>query len=238
MIRRIQLWRPTRGGLAGLAVVCFLAFVIAMAAFSFRYQPPPGEDRPKITDWMQAWGTIGGVVAGSLAALILWFEWARAQRENKRRHAEHLTWYLRERRQADTELRTPADAGEHTHDPPPDWVTEAVLVVINSSDSCIYQVTVSIPEFRNYSSVGIQYLAERGLGTVPPGQTAFVMPMRGYRSPGSTAARHVSELPSNRPVEYVQFRDPAGPWWRRSNKGELTEVPNTDPGIRYPDYSW
>ncbi|WFE27640.1 hypothetical protein O7623_00050 [Solwaraspora sp. WMMD791] len=50
----------------GLSVVAFL--LLLMVNTSIRYQPPPGQEAPKVTDWMQAWGSIGGILAGLLAA--------------------------------------------------------------------------------------------------------------------------------------------------------------------------
>ncbi|PGH46017.1 hypothetical protein COO58_17565 [Micromonospora sp. WMMA1996] len=52
------------------SVVCGVASLpLALAAISTaRYHPPAGAEPPKITDWMQAWGSFGGVIAGLLAA--------------------------------------------------------------------------------------------------------------------------------------------------------------------------
>lgn len=52
------------------STVCSIAALpLALAAISAaRYHPPAGTEPPKITDWMQAWGSFGGVIAGLLAA--------------------------------------------------------------------------------------------------------------------------------------------------------------------------
>jgi hypothetical protein len=56
-----------------LLVSCGLAFsaalILSMATCSAAYRAPSGEEQPKATDWMQAWGSIAGVFAGLAAAL-------------------------------------------------------------------------------------------------------------------------------------------------------------------------
>jgi hypothetical protein len=183
-------------------------------------------------------------LAALAATLLLRHEWRQArliqeaQREEQTiRHAERITWYLRDLRGPDITARRRADGGEQTHPRPPDWIRDAVLVLINSGDNCIYQVVVSIPEFLA-SSEDLRYLTRRGLGTIPPGQTEIRMPMRGHRSEGSAATRTINEIQDNRPVEYVQFWDPAGKAWRRHRDGDLSQVPDTDPGLEYPRHQY
>lgn len=69
--------------LAGVGVVLALLLLSCIAAsISLRYRAPAGEEQPKVTDWMQAWGSLGGVLAGLLAAgaagALLWHERRRA----------------------------------------------------------------------------------------------------------------------------------------------------------------
>ncbi|WP_343450248.1 hypothetical protein [Micromonospora oryzae] len=251
-----------KGAPAVLAVVSLLAvasLILCIAAWATGNSPQSGPDRPKVTDWMQAWGSIASVFAGfaaaAAAALLILHEREQARiartalhedqkrrdEEQKRRQAEQVTWYLREKNESDTNLRTPVDAGQDTHgDPPEEVVTDGVLAIINNSHNCIYEAIASIPEFhREYlKNEGLDYLARRGLGTIPPGRTEFVMPMRGYRSPGSAATRYTSELSNNRPVEYLQFKDSAGKTWRRFGQGELIEISDADAGVSFPSYSY
>lgn len=246
--------RRVIGLLVWLAFVCYLA-VLCMFAISVDYRPPDGEEAPKVTDWMQGWGSIAGVAAGLAAAVAAaWLvlherEQARLSREQARlaeaaqveqqkaRRAEQVTWYLRERRPSETGLRTPVDGGEYTHPPRPDEVTEAILVVVNSSDNCIYRVWVSIRDFHELIE-DHRYLAKRGLGTIAPGQTEIAMPMRGYRTPGSAGTRNLGDVEDNRLVDYVQFKDPAGNTWRRSSQGELIEISDSGESSEYPKYSY
>ncbi|MEV5206727.1 hypothetical protein AB0K35_04505 [Micromonospora sp. NPDC053740] len=55
--------------LVGSGLLITASAVVLMVDFSKSYRPPAGEEQPKITDWMQAWGSIGAVIAGVLAAL-------------------------------------------------------------------------------------------------------------------------------------------------------------------------
>jgi len=43
--------------------------MLSALAVTVGYTPPAGHERPKITDWMQAWGSVAAVMAGLLAAL-------------------------------------------------------------------------------------------------------------------------------------------------------------------------
>jgi hypothetical protein len=54
------------GGAVGLLAVA----VTAMFIISMTYEPQPGREAPKVTDWMQAWSGIGAVLAGIAAAIF------------------------------------------------------------------------------------------------------------------------------------------------------------------------
>ncbi|MGY3515093.1 hypothetical protein ACVMYR_02120 [Micromonospora sp. PTRAS2] len=58
----------TRRLLVGCVVLSSVGLVLSMFAISMGYRAPTGEEQPKITDWMQAWGSIFGVFAGLAAA--------------------------------------------------------------------------------------------------------------------------------------------------------------------------
>ncbi|MFI7279906.1 hypothetical protein ACIBOV_06535 [Micromonospora chersina] len=83
--------------IAGSASLLLLALILLAAAVSAAYRPPAGQDPPKVTDWMQAWGSVYGVLAGLAAAgaatALLMFERgqareARAQLDAERAKAE------------------------------------------------------------------------------------------------------------------------------------------------------
>lgn len=62
-----------RSWLAWLLAICAMCLVTYLSVIAVRlsltYVPPPGTEPPKITDWMQAWGSLAGVLAGSVAAV-------------------------------------------------------------------------------------------------------------------------------------------------------------------------
>lgn len=66
----------------GSASCIIAALVLLIAAWATSYSPNSGAEKPKVTDWIQAWGSVGGVVAGlaaaTAAALLLAFERDRA----------------------------------------------------------------------------------------------------------------------------------------------------------------
>ncbi|MBQ0982243.1 hypothetical protein, partial [Micromonospora sp. M61] len=56
--RRMALW----------ITVSVVLVLTSMWVISASYRAPVGEDQPKVTDWMQGWGSVFGVVAGLAAA--------------------------------------------------------------------------------------------------------------------------------------------------------------------------
>ncbi|MGW5557605.1 hypothetical protein ACWER9_10325 [Micromonospora sp. NPDC003944] len=50
------------------AALFAFAVVLCIAAWAVANAPESGPERPKVTDWMQAWGSIAGVFAGLAAA--------------------------------------------------------------------------------------------------------------------------------------------------------------------------
>jgi len=65
------------------SIATAVALVAIMVARSATYRAPAAPEQPKVTDWMQAWGTIAGAVTGLLAALaasaLLWHEMRQAR---------------------------------------------------------------------------------------------------------------------------------------------------------------
>ncbi|MEU7946326.1 hypothetical protein AB0C50_16755 [Micromonospora taraxaci] len=55
----------------------------AAVLISVSYRAPAGEDQPKVTDWMQAWGTLAGLAAAGAAVALLLHE-RRKTREERR----------------------------------------------------------------------------------------------------------------------------------------------------------
>ncbi|KAB1922512.1 hypothetical protein F8280_18830 [Micromonospora noduli] len=64
----MKLDRKTLLLISGATVLFVFAAVLCIAAWSIATAPASGLERPKVTDWMQAWGSIAGVFAGLAAA--------------------------------------------------------------------------------------------------------------------------------------------------------------------------
>ncbi|MGK5674086.1 hypothetical protein ACSNOB_14730 [Micromonospora sp. URMC 106] len=73
--------------IAGSAACTVVAIIFSIAAWAVANSPSSGPDRPKVTDWIQAWGSVGGVIAGLLAAtaagLLFRFEQRRAEKAER-----------------------------------------------------------------------------------------------------------------------------------------------------------
>ncbi|MEV1018135.1 hypothetical protein AB0I89_32125 [Micromonospora sp. NPDC049801] len=97
--RRLAVWFTT----SALLVVGSMWFIAAV------YRAPAGEEQPKVTDWMQAWGGVFGVVAGLAAALaaaaLLLHERAAAD-EARRQLAEEREASSQKERKASIEVRS------------------------------------------------------------------------------------------------------------------------------------
>ncbi|MGI5211506.1 hypothetical protein [Plantactinospora sp. CA-290183] len=87
-------WLLTGCVACGLAAFVFLAFVVSMT-----YNPTPGREPPKVTDWMQGWGSIAGVLAGVAAAVaaawLLMHERQQAREAQEQLRAERAEVALR-----------------------------------------------------------------------------------------------------------------------------------------------
>ncbi|MER5335150.1 hypothetical protein [Micromonospora sp. NPDC002717] len=70
--------------LAGCGIFGIGAITLGLSTLSVAYEAPPGAERPKVTDWMQGWGSVIGVIsaiiAAALTALLLIHEMGEARR--------------------------------------------------------------------------------------------------------------------------------------------------------------
>lgn len=97
--RRLALW-ITASALLAIGSMWFIAA---------SYRAPSGEEQPKVTDWMQAWGGVFGVVAGlaaaGAAAALLLHE-RRAADEARRQLAEERAAHSHKESKASVEVRS------------------------------------------------------------------------------------------------------------------------------------
>jgi hypothetical protein len=241
MTRARAAWVILLSGI-GLTFSCVgLAFT-----FSLTYRPPRPVDSPKVTDWMQGWGSLAGVIAALLAAgaagALLRHEIAASRRAEdqaridrlaeqeklRRAPAEAITYYLESGSSNKGAVRTPVDWAEGNESIPKGAYESGALVIHNNSTSCIYRVIASAPDLP-------KGLDLRGIGVIPPGITRIVLPMKHMMDGGSTAGRHMGDYANNTLIPWIQFRDSAGTSWRRTNHGAVEEV--FDP-IQFPNYSY
>ncbi|KAB1922510.1 hypothetical protein F8280_18820 [Micromonospora noduli] len=92
------------GALTGVA-----ALVLSLAAISAATHSPVGPERPKVTDWMQAWGSVLGVVAGLAAAgaaTALLLHERKAADEARRQLAEERAANSQKESKASIEVRS------------------------------------------------------------------------------------------------------------------------------------
>ncbi|MGW4501473.1 hypothetical protein ACWENR_23010 [Micromonospora sp. NPDC004336] len=106
----MKLDRKTVIALLCAGIASAAALVLSLAAISAAtYDPAPGQERPKITDWMQAWGSVGGVVAGlaaAAAATALLMHERAAAKEARQQLAEEKEANQRKELEASIEVRS------------------------------------------------------------------------------------------------------------------------------------
>ncbi len=56
--------------LAGCGMCGLVAIALGLSALSGVYEAPPGTEPPKVTDWMQGWGSVIGVLSALVAAVL------------------------------------------------------------------------------------------------------------------------------------------------------------------------
>jgi hypothetical protein len=188
----------------GLAAVgIFVALAIGVTA---NYTPPPGQEPPKVTDWMQGWAGVVGVAAGLVAAgftgWLLRFEMnqvreARAQLAAEKRNAD-----LREARAVISgEIEAAwSDNG--------DYVKRASVPVANFGSHPVLQVDALIHTARDAIVIP-------GPATLAPGGT--------WKTASRILDRKSSELLLDE-LPYVsitlRYFDLSGQMWKRTQNGE------------------
>lgn len=193
MITGVKLDRRTIAA-AGAVIVSATAVILALAAVSaVAHNPPPGQEVPKITDWMQAWGSVGGVAAGLLAAaaaaLLLMHERRKAAEAERQLAEERAEAALNAPRAVVT---TPARFGTHGHNH--EYINSIGTTVQNYGADPIRNVTVIV--------------------TLPDDGRRLVVAHYDLLPPGEAAT--VSVTLRSAPIEV------AGPWMPRGGRAPVT----------------
>lgn len=186
-----------------------------MAAISVVYRAPTGEEQPKVTDWMQGWGSIAGVVAGlaaaGAAAWLLMHERQEAQRARAELAAER----------ADAELVGPRLV----------VATDPVLYMYDETSAHEVAVTVRnfgpMPILRVFVVVslfpGAEEMRPPPANVIPPlsGERRFVA---GFEDDPIKLPHSDQVLISQSAKVVLYFTDAAGQGWRKTKNGQPEKV--------------
>ncbi|MGN9915753.1 hypothetical protein [Micromonospora palomenae] len=201
------------------SVVCFLlASALGMAYISMTYQAPPGEEQPKVTDWMQAWGSILGVFAG-LAAAVAATALLLHERKQARQARDELA---AERAEAALAVVRAVIIGRTTYsriDPPS--VTMISVKVHNYGPAPVRRVTVVVAP----AGQGTEILMPP-LELLPPGGAEFDLKV--------TIRGQIQRDPARETVK-VYFHDVTGVGWQKGKDGEPEKWSGKIPAIRRHD---
>ncbi|TQJ26152.1 hypothetical protein FBZ33_6538 [Micromonospora sp. A202] len=211
----MNLDRKTWWYIAGSVALLLLALGLAMAYTSVIYQAPSGEEQPKVTDWMQAWGSVAGVFAGLAAAVA-----ATALLMFERRQAQEARRQLAEERRSQEESRARAVASGGLHCPSGTLkldantaevkITHVDLLVHNFGPDPIHWVVVAValPNGR--------IVEHNGTELIGPQQTEAVrIPVNPSHACTTTDANFELKLCD----VTVTFTDSSGIQWNRTNNG-------------------
>ncbi|MDG4784010.1 hypothetical protein O7614_30600 [Micromonospora sp. WMMD961] len=206
--RRLAIWFIASALLAG-GSMWFIAAI---------YRAPAAEEQPKVTDWMQAWGSILGVVAGLAAAGA-----AAALFLHERRRSEQAERQLIEEREEAAlnapraVVATPARFGTFGGDSDA-HISEVVLTVHNYGSNPIRNLAVIVTLPKDGRHLILPH--HEGLG--PGDKHDFRQRYQaGLRVPGPW-----SPIMGRAPVT-VCFIDHTNQAWQRTSDGgvERTSVP-------------
>ncbi|WP_328851222.1 hypothetical protein OG994_25615 [Micromonospora globbae] len=188
-------------GLAAVGIFVALAIVVTAS-----YTPPPGQEPPKVTDWMQGWASIVGVAAALVAAgftgWLLRFEMNQAREARAELAAEQRKANLREARGViSAEIDTAwSDNG--------DYLKRAWVPVANFGSHPVLQVDALVDTPKGFIVIP-------GPATLEPGGT--------WRTAGRILDRGTSELLLDELPDVsitLRYSDLSGQVWLRTRNGE------------------
>jgi hypothetical protein len=105
--------------LVSTALISFAGATAGFIAIVLAYEAPASADKPNVTDWMQGWGNVGGVVVGAgaaFAAALVYRQGQRALQDAEKRRLEDLADAAEAAKQAETRWKFERAAAEEAHD--------------------------------------------------------------------------------------------------------------------------
>ncbi|MEV0811203.1 hypothetical protein [Micromonospora sp. NPDC050200] len=210
----MKLDRKTWLLIAGSVTLFMLAVALTTAAISVAYRTPAGQEQPKVTDWMQAWGSVFGVFAGLAAAVA-----AAALLVFERRQADEARRQLAEERRTGEESRARTVITADVRFPHGGFAissggatrfSRVQLSVLNFGTDPIHWVVVEVvlPGSRTVEHNGTEFIA--------PGQREVVVILL---DPSYTSIGDNPDLDAKLCEVIVTFTDSSGIRWSRRNNG-------------------
>ncbi|WP_406077691.1 hypothetical protein [Micromonospora sp. NBC_00858] len=200
----MRLDRKTAKQVIGASLLFVTAVLCCIAAWAVGNAPRSGPERPKVTDWMQAWGSIAGVFAGLAAAGA-----AGALLIHERQQAREAREQLAEdRRSADESRARQVITAGLRFDTVDGHLTCAYMDIYNFGKEPIHSVvaTVLLPRHREVAAGGVEF--------VPPGERITVtIPF----NPPQPCLGPFPEMEQQLSKALISFIDSSGWYWERIN---------------------
>ncbi|WP_433357934.1 hypothetical protein ACQPYV_12755 [Micromonospora saelicesensis] len=201
--------------LIATAGLFLLATVLCIATWAVANAPRSGPDRPKVTDWMQAWGSIAGVFAGLAAAgaatALLLFERRQAREARAELAAQRAESDL-------TGARLVVATSPEIFMYGPAYVSDVAVTVHNFGPAPILRVFVVIKLFP-----GADELLPAPANVIPPlsGEARFAVGLE----TDPMKVPHSDELLLGESAEVtLYFTDATGQGWRKGKVGQPEKV--------------
>ncbi|WP_144082535.1 MULTISPECIES: hypothetical protein [unclassified Micromonospora] len=193
-------------------IASLLALAVCPIAISKSYRPPSGEEAPKVTDWMQAWGGFfstlfaGGAFAAAATALYI---------ERKRRHEDVKR--LDEQRSEDL-ARMEADQADRD-------VAQARLIMTTCEfdERTMQIVSVTVVNHSQYAILDVELWVGLQSEGGNPNKTRWrevipvLLPGNGFELSNPPQRFVLSAKSADHYVPWVEFVDARGLRWRRYN---------------------
>ncbi|MET7967565.1 hypothetical protein [Micromonospora sp. NPDC005305] len=216
--------RTTAIVLVGAGTGSVAALVLSLAAISAAtYDVPVGQEPPKITDWMQAWGSIGGVIAGlaaaGAAAFLLLHERQRAAEAERQLAEERAEAALNVPRAV---VVSPAGFGGHGH-PGDQYIDEVVLTIANYGGNAIRNVA-AVAALPNEGP----RIVLRRIPVIGPGGEHRIRERSRPAVPLPPGPWTLPEVPATVTVCFIDHTNQA---WQTSSDGEISRTTVPYPAV-------